>query len=362
MSASRKRVRRSDVTPEDWLTHRKLRKKIASAKWYAKKKQTEIEEEHRVRAELAEKLLPKPEDPIWKDPDVYAHWHASLDYECRGFPLRPSKCPVQDWIRGTHYIQDWLVRILPLSGDRGCDGTHIPWNSARFGRVWRRVAMGEWMESLRTPGRTFLGWTVSVVGAAFVAWQLQQAHLSFEWREVARAIHHVVTTNTMNVQTHPIPVPHNSPPNQNPTKKEDRTIDHPMSHTHTWAEFRCWMNTNLFDPCWTTEWNDEGQLSLTTEFDSTECEDDEDTLWMDEYMQPFLRCELQPSSLDQFSDAIPIRGTYAHWDHIDGQSNGSPSHSSDDQSECWIFDNNNPPSTNGSDDPEVHGRGSPTNA
>lgn len=368
---SRKRIHRSEVTPEEWITHRKLRKKIASAKWYAKKKQAEIEEERRIREELAVTLLPKPDDPIWPDRITFAHWHAALDVKLRGFPVRPTYVPVLEWVWMTRRVQWWLDSELPRTGTRGCHaGLRIPWTCTRFVSRWKFLAMGEWMQA-RREGATCQEWTCSLIGAAFTAWHLQQSQLRFGWGAVARAIHHVTTLSTMTVQSIPPPHPHNIPPTQNPTKNTSR-CDSMVSRSRkdpplidNWDNFVCWMNQTLFDP-WMTQYNQDAidPNDTVEDVDSSwsedarnaeEVEEDEDTDWMDAYIQPFLNDVIQPSSLDQYVHTHTTHPSGSEYDEFPDHGSAD---TSCDQSECWIFDAPNLPSTGGNASPGnlVHGK------
>lgn len=390
-------MRRVDVSPDEWIQHRKLRKKIASAKWYANKKKKEIEEDHAARAELAERLLPKPEDRIWSDPVKRAHWHASMDYHCRRFPLRPAWIPVTEWVATTQVVHDWLWNRLPTTGERGCSGVHIPWGDPVFGAKWRLLAMGEWVDSYRT-GTPWLGWTCSVIGAAFVAWHLRQEHLPFPWSAVARAMTHVVTISTMGVHNQVSPDPHIHPPNQNPTKNAQRrdmveygdetkedNLPPNLATLQNWSDWIRWMNRVLFDP-----WNQavsqelqEEEEEATGEEEETEADDLNDD-WMDAYIRPYLTCELQPSSLDpppppspSVSASLPGSWNHTYDDddddattgdehphgyYADGQPYPGPSHSPCDEPPCWISETSGPPSISGNVGPEAPGRWNPTNA
>lgn len=404
MCASRKRIRRSEVNAEEWVQHRKLRKKIASAKWYAKKKQAEIEEEHRVRQELAEKLIPPPHAPVWPDAQVFAHWHASLDHHLRGFPVRPASVPVTEWIQATRCIQEWLELRLPRTGERGCDPVlRIPWSCTRFGCTWRALAVGEWMHTRRSQQRTtpWVGWTCSVVGAAYVAWYLQSDTLSpwVTWGDVARAITHVATVSTMMDHTHPSPPPQRQPPIQNPTKNTER-VDHsddhmtattngtdtidPMLMTSSWSEWTHWMNRFLFDP-YTAMTRQEEDRRREEEEDTASINDGEDsnTDWMDDYLQPFLTSAytVQPWTLDHPPSSAASAGHNnddTHSNHSECGDDSQPSHRNfdhnvdggqpdpgasysqsyespwppDPEPSRWICATNTPPSTYGSDVPD----------
>lgn len=381
---SRKRVRRTEVTEDEWTRHRKLRKKMASAKWYAKKKEAEIEEENRLRQHLAVTLLPKPDDYVWPDPMVRWHWHAAMDCMLRGFPERPTRVPVDQWVTGTRCVEDWLRYRLPYTGERGCMGCHIPWDCPRFGRTWRAVAMGEWMEAVRSnlPCTEVSWWTCSVVGAAYVAWHLLRTDPSYSgqgslpstWGEVARAITHVATISTTIVHTHANPLPHNQPPNQKPRKNTDRLdMNDPPVYAEDWCQFVCWMNHTLFDPCTcvsddvtttsdrseTLDWP--SQCNDHTDNDDTESNPE----WMDAYLEPFLDCTT-PLPLDHSQHDHP----YAHSGYpIYGAADPSSYHSfrsiepTNPETTCdhhWISDPSDPPSINGNEPSDVPDPGNPT--
>lgn len=64
------RLKKSETYPDVWQVHRKLRKKIALAKWYAKKKKREIREEHIHRQQLEDQLQAEAAQRTyhWTDP------------------------------------------------------------------------------------------------------------------------------------------------------------------------------------------------------------------------------------------------------------------------------------------------------
>lgn len=79
------RVRRSQVSLDTWTKHRKLRKKIASAKWYASKKKRELKNQHSHRdiIDANHRDLHNPEAPWNRIHQLYewAHWpEATRDY------------------------------------------------------------------------------------------------------------------------------------------------------------------------------------------------------------------------------------------------------------------------------------------
>lgn len=130
---------RKDQTPSDvWTAHRKLRKKIASAKWYAKKKKREIAEENALRLELAEKT--KPVERIWPDVQQRWYWQAVLDHHVRGYPVRPDDVPVDVWCHWTNDVEAAIRAVRST-----CWGwrVRIPWEDASFLRMVRQLGLRE---------------------------------------------------------------------------------------------------------------------------------------------------------------------------------------------------------------------------
>lgn len=84
-------MKRKSVTPEEWIRHRKLRKKIASAKWYHQKKQRELDEQEQWRqekeAERAEQARQQG-NWIWPDEAMRDAWYCVTAHLMRGYPSR----------------------------------------------------------------------------------------------------------------------------------------------------------------------------------------------------------------------------------------------------------------------------------
>lgn len=334
-TSPRIRIRRVDVTPEEWIAHRKLRKKIASARWYRKKKRLEIAEENRIRSELEKTLIRKPEAPIWTDERIKAGWQMSLDYMYRGYP----PCPDPErygvaWCRATRNVEEWLCWRLPYTQERGCVGCHIPWGSrsdrhnSPFLRTWRRLAMGEWWGSEEGGGGggsgAYVGWTLSVVGAAFSAWHLQRERLlPLSWSDIAHTMYRVATASRMMDQYKPKPDPHRRPPHQKPTKNTV-TTQQPMSNRRIdtlrrvfhWDDWIVWMNRNLFDT-WEKKEEDDAYArpddddSNTEEQDEEEDDEEEDDTWMDDLLHSMITQKNTPVQLSL--------------DHYDGDEHGGDS-------------------------------------
>lgn len=148
-------MRRSSVTPAEWVRHRKLRKKIASAKWYAQKKQREIEEQHRHRLHIEQTLreeAARSAGYLWPDQRVRDEWAAVVAHHCRGFPVRPEhRCPGL-WRTWCERIERELDDLREMT-ERGWPELR-PWLRETFVcKIVRQLAMRETVE-LHETGRT----------------------------------------------------------------------------------------------------------------------------------------------------------------------------------------------------------------
>ncbi|MBU6172227.1 MAG: hypothetical protein KGQ60_00390, partial [Planctomycetes bacterium] len=95
----KKRVRKSLCSPEEWSRHRKLRKKIASAKWYAKKKQVERNALAKLTAKLHRKAL-----QVWcftdkLSPQQQIRWRCIAARVFHGWPPRPEGMDEVTWCK-----------------------------------------------------------------------------------------------------------------------------------------------------------------------------------------------------------------------------------------------------------------------
>ncbi len=140
-------MRQKQCTPEEWIKHRKLRKKIASAKWYAKKKKGIIEEENQLRKVLEEQYQEKRRQPIWDELNR-AYWKCVTDYMVRGFPPRPDDFAVYDWVFITTIVEQFLDR---LKHENPWHGT-IQWTHIKE-RTFRQLCIREVRAEYEKQGR-----------------------------------------------------------------------------------------------------------------------------------------------------------------------------------------------------------------
>ncbi len=246
-------MKKKETAPDVWIAHRKERKKLASAKWYAKKKKKEIQSQRRKRAILHEKFIKEQEKPIWTRTQ-YCEWRSVLAYHVHMWPVRPMDIPAEDWCSLLDLAQEAMQRVH-IHANENNEADH----DAAF--LCKRVAvqqmcMRELVSHYRTNGglvsvtrdrvhstsisecntahcsswervsqRLSGGWfpvTCTRIGMVFIhlflTGQVQR------WSAICRSLYQQyqpdATNRTTSVQTHAPMPPHNSPPDQNPTMNE----------------------------------------------------------------------------------------------------------------------------------------------
>jgi hypothetical protein len=224
------RMKQKNVTPEEWVRHRKLRKKLASAKWYAKKKKKEIEEENTLRLELefqrAEKERLK-EGWIWEDPRDRAYARAVADHLYRGYPVRPEHVDPLEWSA----MADVLEEALAATRQRST-WQNVPWNDFLFMKCLRQLGMRELLQKSSSSSSSSSSSNNNQYNNIHKSIELASEYgvvvaglwvrtMGEYWPEVKRAIHQVQTMPTTNqyMDTNPT-TPHSHPPMENPTKSQ----------------------------------------------------------------------------------------------------------------------------------------------
>lgn len=107
-------MKRNSVSPEEWIRHRKLRKKIASAKWYSHKKAREIKNQRQHRREIAAKLQQEVrarQGLVWPDVTQRHTWAGVTAHLCRGFPVRPDECHPTLWHTWCCRVEDEITHL-----------------------------------------------------------------------------------------------------------------------------------------------------------------------------------------------------------------------------------------------------------
>lgn len=241
-------MRQENVTPEVWQAHRKLRKKIASAKWYAQKKKREIQEENRLRRELEAQYQAKQSAYLWT-PEMRAYQRAVVDHIHRGYPVRPSDVPPLQWSAWADVVEEHLLRTETESKRLW---HHIPWADPEFRKTLRQLGMREarWKaarteradsissaasdkrraqsRSQATSSSLWL-WTCSVPGVVFAG--LVRQGRTTEWPRVIDQMIQVFHPSNPTDQSNPWPVAQTIPPNQKPTQKTHHDPDDMLPDT-----------------------------------------------------------------------------------------------------------------------------------
>lgn len=233
-------MKKRETSPSTWAAHRKARKKIASAKWYAKKKKKEIKEQNMKRKELNNKIQEKMCQRIWTE-QQYWEWRSVLAYHAHWWPMRPHDIPARDWCCLLDWADSSVRNILSRMGMA---------NTAATSKVivTKQLCMRELAECYRTHGLEEVSARIvaerKVEGSSsqweHIASQLSQSAFpvattpvgmlfvqlfcmgqSHRWAEVCRGLYqtHVIPPSTTSVQTHGANPPHTMPPSQKPTVK-----------------------------------------------------------------------------------------------------------------------------------------------
>lgn len=95
-----RRMRKSQTDPAVWIAHKKQRKKIASAKWYATKMQR-IREKHRIRLEQKQKRLYRnvPGHPLYNPSETErADLQCRMEHRVNGWPPRVPTIAPEQWL------------------------------------------------------------------------------------------------------------------------------------------------------------------------------------------------------------------------------------------------------------------------
>ena len=223
------------MTREEWIRHRKLRKKIASAKWYAHKKQRELSEQKADRQRLEELITRRQQAYAWPNPTHRAEWYAVVAHLCLGYPVRPSGTDAEQWRRWVERVERELVDLTD-----SVRGLHPVWDvymTHTFVRkIFRQLAIRECQQphawrhwdvprGCTHPHLNDRLWTTSIWNWLWVISHLGNHREAFPilWTHLH---HHALL--------HPIP----------PGGWRDEAFIRHDSHTCSWIH---WMSQNLSD-------------------------------------------------------------------------------------------------------------------
>lgn len=248
------------MTPPDvWIRHRKLCKKRASAKWYVKKKQAEIQEQREHRQRLAEAFLDRQTQPLFTLEQSTYH-RCFFAYYHFGYPMRPPSVSLYLW----DYWKDCVEEQLDL-----CRHTFPRWTWSRDILVQiRRMGMCEHLqyhtgrtdasalrrfrdqiERTSSPGR-FVSLLVGPVGWMWCRLQEVQ-HGSLAWPRWIQAIQRMYSRHRCQANTTSTPIPisgNNTTPINSPNQK-----DHQATQTSdSWSGVNpdLWVSNGGIQPSW----------------------------------------------------------------------------------------------------------------
>lgn len=136
-----RRLRKRDTPPDVWKAHRKLRKKIASAKWYAKKKKVLNAKQEELQTALDEAHRQRQRQRLWTT-EQFQFWRCSTEHHLHDFPVRPRDIPPGEWLHMIDQTYAAMARMLDAHED-------VSWYTRERKRILKGLAMGELMNERR---------------------------------------------------------------------------------------------------------------------------------------------------------------------------------------------------------------------
>lgn len=112
-------MRKKDTPPEVWIAHKKARKKIASAKWYAKVHAVHVAEREEKERQRIQRIQEK-EQQRWQrfSPTDQDMFECRWQHRVNQWPPRPDDVPAADWVS--------LLGLAQQSVDRVTAGNILP--------------------------------------------------------------------------------------------------------------------------------------------------------------------------------------------------------------------------------------------
>ena len=132
-------MKKKETTPDVWITHRKLRKKIASARWYAKKKKMELHVQRQRRIALEQQWKNQMQQAIWSS-EQFAEWRCVCAHMFHGWPACPITIGAVDWCR--------LMDLAEMSIQRMGENTTKNWSKRKM-KLCRHLVLKELCEWYR---------------------------------------------------------------------------------------------------------------------------------------------------------------------------------------------------------------------
>lgn len=284
------RLRKADTPPEIWTAHRKLRKKIASAKWYAKKKKREIREQNRHRRELEAALQQSTHPWIWVDAWNRAYWRCVVEHHVRGYPPRSEDVDPHTYLQRVDAVEE-RIRTTRHQLRHEEWARYVPWDDdLGFVRILRQLGWRDedgTLDWVTGPEGVWLAGCIRFVGGDVrTGWDMARA--VFHTRNV-----HPTHAHTTNQAVGPHPP--TTPPSKTPHQNADHDIQRWIAHTLLFPPSPSAMHPSWYDSDeeedWLREWN--AETTTTDHLPPTT------TRYTEEDSQNSL-----PSSLDHFVDEI----------------------------------------------------------
>lgn len=130
-----KRLRKKETAPDVWKAHRKLRKKLASAKWYAKKKKVIVAQKEALQKQLEEAHRERQRKRLWT-PEQYMYWRCATEHALHDFPVRPESIPPDEWLYMIDMTYAAMARMHEVH-------TEVSWHTRERKRALKHLALRE---------------------------------------------------------------------------------------------------------------------------------------------------------------------------------------------------------------------------
>lgn len=266
---TKKRLKKRETPLDVWIAHRKARKKLASAKWYAKKKKREIQDQNSKRQKLETEWQQRQQQPVWT-PTQFCEWRCALEHHNRGWPVRPVDIPAEDWCKlldlgyeslarvpDANVAEDFVLKQLCIRELLGHYRSHGL--SPTMDRVHRTSEMARttcnssvWERAASALASGWFPMVCTHLGVLFL--QLAALHQTHRWPDVCRYItqRRWTENNNRNNTVHITAdqPPQANPPSQNPNRNDnddDEEWDDVIQHIidqHQWLDVSSSSPTN----------------------------------------------------------------------------------------------------------------------
>lgn len=227
-------------TPVDvWIVHRKLRKKIASARWYLKKKKGELQIQRQRRHTFEQEWKNQMSKAIWTV-EQFSEWRCVCMHMFHDWPACPGTVNAIDWCKlmdlaeisiqriGSKVTSDWSKRKMKLCQylvmkeltewytDHGVDVDSV--HSRMKDRNWSNSHGVNCSSSTSSASRLCGGWfpfLCTDVGMVFL--QLAVLGQVHRWPVICKLMYQVANVNSMHdVHRMGDMQRHTKPPTENP--------------------------------------------------------------------------------------------------------------------------------------------------